>query len=168
MTVSVFAAGVLIGVTASASAAPAPTLSQVQAKLGRLQSQLEKLDQQFDQVQQELATTNQRLALVNAEMAADNARFAALRQQIGRIAVTAYEDGNLSSSVALLTSGKPQQILDQSSILLELSDTDNAQIQAFLAAAKQLTTTQQIQQRTKVGIQQLKASLLKRKNAMDK
>ena len=168
MTVSVFAAGVLIGVSASASAAPTPTLSQVQAKLGRLQSQLEKLDQQFDQVKQQLAATNQRLALVNSEMAADNARFAALRQQIGRIAVTAYEDGNLSSSVALLTSGKPQQILDQSSILLELSASNEAQINQFLAAAKQLTATQLLARRTQVGILQLKASLNGRRQQMQK
>jgi cell wall-associated NlpC family hydrolase len=140
----------------------------VQAKLGRLQSQLDKLDQQFDQVKQELATTNQRLALVNNEMAADNARFAALRQQIGRIAVTAYEDGNLSSSVALLTSGKPQQILDQSSILLELSASNEAQIKQFLAAAKQLTATQLLARRTQVGILQLKASLNGRRQQMQK
>jgi cell wall-associated NlpC family hydrolase len=168
VTVSVFAAGVLIGVTASVNASPAPTLSQVQAKLGRLQSQLEKLDQQYDQVQQQLATTNQRLALVNAEMAADNARFVALRQEIGRIAVTAYEDGNLSSSVALLTSGKPQQILDQSSILLELSASNEAQINQFLTAAKQLTSTQLLARRTQAGILQLKASLNGRRQQMQK
>jgi septal ring factor EnvC (AmiA/AmiB activator) len=142
VTVSVFAAGLLIGVTARASATPRPTLSQVQAKLSKLQSQLRKLDQQYDQVKQELAATDQRLALVNKQAAAYGARFASLRQQIGRIAVTAYEDGNLNSSVALLTSGKPQQILNQSSILLELSAANNAQINQFLAAAKQLTSTQ--------------------------
>jgi peptidoglycan DL-endopeptidase CwlO len=168
VTVSVFAAGLLIGVTASASAAPTPTLSQVQAKLAKLQSQLDKLDQQYDQVQQELAATDQRLALINAELTADNARFLSLRQQIGRIAVTAYEDGNLSSSVALLTSGNPQQILDQSSILLELSASNAAQINQFLAAAKQLTSTQLLAKRTQAGILQLKAGLTTRKQAMQK
>jgi peptidoglycan DL-endopeptidase CwlO len=168
VTVSVFAAGLLIGVTASVSAAPTPTLSQVQAKLGKLQSQLDKLDQQYDQVQQELTATNQRLGLINAQLAADNVKFAALRQQIGRIAVTAYEDGNLSSSVALLTSGKPQQILDQSSILLELSASNAEQINQFLAAAKQLTSTQLLAKRTQIGILQLKASLTTRKQAMQK
>ncbi len=168
VTVSVFAAGVLIGVTASASAKPTPTLSQVQAKLTKLQSQLEKLDQQYDQVKQELAATNQRLGLINEEVAAYSVRFASMRQQIGRIAVTAYEDGNLNSSITLLTSGKPQQILNQSSILLELSASNAAQINQFLAAAKQLTSTQQLAQRTKAGILELKAGLTKRKQAMAK
>jgi peptidoglycan DL-endopeptidase CwlO len=168
VTVSVFAAGLLIGVSASASAKPAPTLSQAQAKLSKLQTQMEKLDQQYDQVRQQLSATDQRLALVNKQAAAYGLRFATLRQQITRIAITAYEDGNLSSSVALLTSGNPQQILNQSSILLELSASNDAQIDQFLAAAKQLTTTQLLAKRTKIGIQQLQAGLVKRRQSMQK
>jgi len=168
VTGSVFAAGLLIGIGASASAAPAPTLSQAQAKLSKLDTQLQKLDQQYDQVKQQLAATNQRLGLVNKQAAANGARFNALRQQITRIAITAYEDGNLNSSVTLLTSGKPQQILDQSSILLELSASNDAQINEFLAAARQLTTTQLLAQRTKIGVDQLIAGLKKQRESMQK
>jgi cell wall-associated NlpC family hydrolase len=168
VTGSVFVAGLLIGVGASATAAPMPTLSQAQAKLAKLTSQLQKLDQQYDQVKEQLAATNQRLALVNRQAAANGVRFAALRQQVTRIAITAYEDGNLSSSLALLTSGNPQQILNQSSILLELSASNDAQISQFLAAAKQLTATQQLTQRTKIGIAQIQADLNSRRKAMQK
>ena len=158
MTVSVFAAGLLIGVSASASATPTPTLSQVQAKLKSLQTQADKLDQQYAQVKQQLQATDQRLQLVNKEIAA---RLRPVRGaapgRSARIAVTAYEDGNLNSSIALLTSGNPQQILDQSSILLELSASNDAQINQFLAAARQLTATQLLAQRTKAGIAQLKS-----------
>jgi peptidoglycan DL-endopeptidase CwlO len=168
VTVSVFAAGLLIGITASAGAAPAPTLSQVEAKLKSLELKSAQLGQQYDQVGQELAGTNQRLALINKELALYGVKFASLREEITRIAVTDYEDGNLSSSVALLTSGNPQQILNQSSILLELSSSNAAQINEFLVAARQLTDTQLLAQRTKVGILQLKASLGARKQAMTK
>jgi peptidoglycan DL-endopeptidase CwlO len=168
VTGSVFVAGLLIGVGASASAAPTPTLSQAQAKLSKLQSQLQKLDQQYDLVKQQLASTDQRLTLVNKQAAAIGVRFGALRQEITRIAITAYEDGNLSSSLALLTSGNPQQILDQSSILLELSASNDAQINQFLAAARQLTTTQLLAKRTRIGIQQLQAGLTKQRQSMQK
>ena len=168
VTVSVFAAGVLLGVTSSAGAAPAPTVSQVQAKLKSLEQKQAQYDQQYDQVKQELTSTNQRLALINGQIKQDNARFSAMRQEITRIAVTAYEDGNLNSSIALLTSGKPQQILDQSSILLELSYANQAQIQQFLSAARQLTNSQLAAKRTKAGIVQLKNSLLARKTQMNK
>jgi cell wall-associated NlpC family hydrolase len=168
VTVSVFAAGLLIGISASAGATPTPTLSQVQAKLKSLQTQADKLDQQYDQVQQELTATDQRLGLIDREAAAYAVQFASRRQEITRIAVTQYEDGNLNSSVALLTSGNPQQILNQSSILLELSASNDAQINQFLAAAKLLTSTQLLAERTKIGIVELKASLAKRKAAMNK
>jgi peptidoglycan DL-endopeptidase CwlO len=168
VTVLVFAAGLLWGVTGSAGAAPAPSVSQVQARLKNLQTQVDKLDQQYDQVKQEWVTTKQRLQLINREIAADSRRFAAMRAEIERIAVTAYEDGNLNSSVTLLTSGDPQRILDESSILLDLSDTNSAQIAQFLAATRQLTSTQLLAQRTKAGIGQLKSSLAKRRAALNK
>ncbi len=168
MTVLVLAAGLVLGVTGSAVAAPTPTVSQVQAKLAKLEAKMAKLDQQYDQVKQQLTATDQRLALVNKQLGAYSARFASMRQEIARIAVTAYEDGSINSSMALLTSGNPQQILDQSSILLELSNSNNAEINQFLAAARQLTDTQQVAKRTQAGILQLKTSLQKRKDSMGK
>lgn len=168
VTVSVFAAGLLMGVTGSAGAAPAPSVSQVQARLKNLQTEMDKLDQQYVKVKQQWLTTKQRLQVVNQEIAAESHKFAAMRQEIGRIAVTAYEDGNLNSSLALLTSGNPQQILNQSSILLELANTNNAQIARFLAATKQLTTYQLQAERTKAGLAQLKAGLGKRRAKLNK
>jgi len=168
VTVVVFAAGLLLGVAGSAGAAPALTISQIQAKLKSLQTQVDKLDEQYDQVKQQWLATKQRLKLIDREIAADSGRFAELRDEISRIAITDYEDGNLNSSIALLTSGNPQRILDQSSILLELSANDNAQIGKFLADARQLNTTQILVQRTRAGIQQLDNTLHAQKNSMDK
>jgi peptidoglycan DL-endopeptidase CwlO len=155
-------------VAGSASASPPPSLSQVKATLSKLQSQADQLSQQYDQVQQQLASTNQRLALINKQAAAYTASFDAMRRRIGQIGVTRYEDGNLNSSMALLASGNPQQVLDQSSILLELSSSDDAQITAFLAQARQLSNTQKLALRARAGIVQLKNSLQTQKTALSK
>jgi peptidoglycan DL-endopeptidase CwlO len=168
VTVTVFVAGLLLGVTGSAGAAPAPTVSQVQAKLKSLQTKTDQLDQQYGQVKQQWLQTKQRLNLIDKEIAADSVRFAGLREEIGRIAVADYEDGNLNSSIALLVSGNPQRILNQSSILQQLSNTNEALIQQFLTATRQLTATQLAEQRTKAGIAELRTSLLKRKAALNK
>ncbi|MGB6458152.1 MAG: NlpC/P60 family protein [Streptosporangiaceae bacterium] len=168
MTVAIFAAGLLMGVSGSALGSPPPTLSQAQAALSKLQSQSDKLDQQYDQVQQELTATDQRLGVIDEQQAAYAANFASLRREIGRIGVTAYEDGNINSSMALLTSGNPQQILNQSSILLELSATNDAQIRHFLVAAKELRGTQTLELRTQASIVQLKDSLATQKATMNK
>src|SRR5262249_1009714 len=75
---------------------------------------------------------------------------------------------NLNSSIVLFTSGDPQRILDQSSILQQLSQTNNFQIKQFLAATRQLAATQLAEKRTKAGIAQLRSSLFKRKTALNK
>jgi peptidoglycan DL-endopeptidase CwlO len=164
---AVLGAGLLLAVTSSAGAAPAPTISQVEKKIKQLQVKGDQLGQQYDQVQQQLISTRQRLTLVRRQLAIENGQFAKLRQVIDSIAVTEYEDGNLNSSLTLLTSGKPQQILNQSSILEQLSESNNAEIGQFLTAARQLTSTQEIVSRTLTGIDQLKASLGKRRKTLN-
>lgn len=168
VAVAVFASGLLMGVAGSATAAPTPTLAQVQATLSKLQSQLDNLSQQYDQVQQQLQNTNQRLAVIDKQESAYAATFAAMRRQVGELALTAYEDGNFNSSLALLSSGNPQQILNRSSILQELSASNNAKISQFLVDAKQLNDTQTLAERTQAGILSLKNNLAAQKAAMGK
>jgi peptidoglycan DL-endopeptidase CwlO len=168
VTVTVFAAGLLLGVTGSAGAASAPTASQVQARLKSLQVKANQLDEQYDQVKQEWLNTQQQLTLLDKEVAADSKRFAGLQKEIDLIGVSDYEGGNFNTSIAMLTSGNAQGILDKSSILQELSDSDSFRIKEFLAAARQITDAQLAEQRTKAGIAELKASLLKRRAQMNK
>jgi cell wall-associated NlpC family hydrolase len=139
----------------------------VQHKLSALSTQAARLAQQFDQVQQELTSANQRLKLVNSEASQDLAKFNSMRSEVGKIAATAYENGSLSSSTALLTSGDPQEVLDQSSILVELSSVNRAQMSQFIAAARLLTQTRQTAQRTRQGIAQLKNGLVRRRDSLN-
>jgi cell wall-associated NlpC family hydrolase len=157
-----------MGVAGSATASPTPTLSQAQASLSKLQSQLDQLSQQYDQVQQQLSATDQRLAVINKQESAYAATFGTMRQEVGQLALTAYEDGNFNSSLALLSSGNPQQILNRSSILQELSAANNAKISQFLVDARQLSATQALAERTRTGIVSLQNSLAAQKTAMGK
>jgi peptidoglycan DL-endopeptidase CwlO len=139
----------------------------VQHKVSQLETKAAKLGQQYIQVQQELASANARLKLVDQQIARYTVQFDKLRTEVGRIAVTSYEDGNLNSALGLLTSGRPQQILDQASILSELSSADAAEMREFLAAAKQLSNTQQAARRTERAVMTLRNGLRKRKQALD-
>jgi len=161
-------AGFLFCVTGSAGAASTPTLAQVENKVTRLETKFDQLGQQYDQVQQELASTRQRLKLVRRQLAIYGVRFALMRKDVTDIAVAAYEEGNIDSSITLLASRNPQRILDQSSILEELSVSDTAEIDQFLAAAKQLETAQEAASRTEDGIEQLEANLAGRKRTLGK
>jgi peptidoglycan DL-endopeptidase CwlO len=161
-------AGLLFSVTGSAAGAPAPTVAQVQKKVTQLRLKQDQLGQQYDQVKEQLASTNQRLKLVQQQLSIYTSRFSNLQQQVAGIAINAYETGNINSSMTLLTAGDPQQILNRSSILEELSASNQAKIGQFLSAARQLQNTQQLVQRTKAGIVQLQASLKKRQTTLNK
>jgi cell wall-associated NlpC family hydrolase len=165
---AIIGAGLMFAVAGSAGATPTPTLSQAEHRVTQIQSRLDRLGQQYDAVKAQLASTKQRLKLVRKQLATYNLQFDKMQAEITRIAVTDYEDGSLNASLSLLTSGKPQEILNQSSILEELSASNNAQINQFLAAARQLEDTQRVEQRTESGIGQLASSLRHRTAAMNK
>jgi cell wall-associated NlpC family hydrolase len=164
----VLAVGLAVSVCGVAAATPQPTIAQVQHRLNQLNTQTDQVGQQYDQAMQELASASQRLALVNREAARYQARFQSMRVAIAQIAATAYEEGNLTSPAALLTSGDPQQILNQSSILLELSANNSAAMNQFLAAARQLTGAQQSARRVEAGMVALKDNLSNRKQSLAK
>jgi cell wall-associated NlpC family hydrolase len=166
-TITACTAGVLVAVTGIAGAAPSPTIAQVQQKLKTLDQQAAKLGAHFDQVKEQLVSANQQLKLVNQQASKYQGEFNLLRGRIGKIGAAAFMNGNLTSGAALLASGNPQQILDQSSILTELSSVNSAQLDQFVNAARQLTRAQQTARRAQASIAALKASLIKQKKVLD-
>jgi cell wall-associated NlpC family hydrolase len=154
--------GAVAGVGGSAVALPQPTVAQVKARLAALNAKSARLGQQYDQVLQQLAAANQRLKVLNKETARYRSHFDALRLQIGRLAAVAYERGGATSPVALLTSASPQQVLNESAILTELSIANSAQINQYRAASRQLLNAQQQASQAHDAILQLKHSLHKR------
>jgi cell wall-associated NlpC family hydrolase len=163
VSLGLLAAGALVMSAGVASAAPVapvahkPTVAQLQAKLKKLTTQADAIDEQLDQYQQEENSANQRLAALNNQLARYQNQFKSLRAEVAQIATAAYEQGSINSPEALLTSNDPQQILNQSSILLELSASNSHQMTQFLDTARRITNSQQAAKRTKDGIAQLKA-----------
>jgi peptidoglycan DL-endopeptidase CwlO len=151
-----------------AAAAPQPTVAQVQHKLDQLNNQAQRLDEQYDQVQQELSSARQQLKLVDTEAARYRARFKAMQDEVAAIAAQAYEDGTLTTPESLLTSSNAQQILDESSILLELSSSNSTEMSAFLAAARQLSGAQASARRVEAGILALRNELAAEKKTLEK
>lgn len=168
ITAGLLTVGVVTSVAGPAGAAPQPTLGQVQAKLRQLNTKAEKLDQHYNQVQQELTSASRRLKLVNGQAARYLKRFRSMRGEVARIAAQAYMNGNMTSVAAMLTSGDAQQILDQSSILLELSSSNSAEMSQFISAARQLEGAQQSAKRANTAIVTLRNNLASQKKSLAK
>jgi peptidoglycan DL-endopeptidase CwlO len=149
-------AGGLVTYSVAVSAAPNPTITQVTAQVKTLTTQENKAIQQYDQVNEQMAQANTRLKLVNAEVAKDRTQFSAMRADVAEAAATAYEDGNMTSMAALITSANPQTVLSRAAMLVQISSSRSAEMRQFITAARQLSGAQQTAKRTQEAISSLR------------
>ena len=151
-----------------AAAAPQPTVSQVQAKINQLTTQFDKVSEQLDQASQQLSAAQTKLTGVRTRFTTANAKFQAAQASVAQNAAAAFEDTGSTSVAGVLTSGNPSAVLQQGSMLLELSGNRNAQTKQLGIAAGQLADAEQQVQRTESGITALKTQLDAHKKSLGK
>ena len=159
--------GLTVGASA-AGAAPQPTVDQVQARINQLTSQFDKVTEQFDQASQQLSAAQSRLSQVRVHLNHANAQFQVAQDNVAETAAAAFEDTGATSIAGVLTSGDPSVVLQQGSLLMELSGSRNAETQQLLTDASQLSGVEQEMQRTETGIASLKGQLAAHKNSLGK
>jgi len=160
--------GGLAVVASGAGAAPQPTVDQVQARINQLTSQYNKVTEQFDQASQQLSAAQSRLSQVRVHLNHANAQFQTAQANVAQTAAAAFEDTGATSIAGVLTSADPSVVLQQGSLLMELSGSRNAETQQLLTDASQLTGVEQEMQRTEAGIASLKSQLAAHKNSLSK
>ena len=151
-------AGAFIAYGGAAGATPNPTAGQVRAKISKLMAQLDAVSQQYDQSITDLNAATARLKVISQTLGRDKRNLGAMRAAVAQIASAAYEQGNINSASAILTSNDPQTILDQASLLNHLSSDRRAQLSAYLNAARAVLESAQQQARTTAAVSQLKKS----------
>jgi peptidoglycan DL-endopeptidase CwlO len=154
---ALLASGLVVVVTQVAGALPQPNIDTVRATINTLTGEFNKANQQYDQVEEQLGAANARLKQLDKQLARDQAQYEAARKLVAQIAASTYEDSGSSSLAGLLTSDNPSQMLDEASLVLQVTGNRNLETEAFLADADQLSSVQQEQQRTEEGIAQLAA-----------
>jgi cell wall-associated NlpC family hydrolase len=162
------AVGGLAVFATGASAAPQPTVDQVQAKVNQLTSQFDQVTEQLDQAGQQLSIAQSRLSQVRVHLDNANAQFRTAQADVAQTAAAAFEDTGATSVAGVLTSADPSVLLQQGSLLLELSGTRTAETKQLLTDASQLTGVEQEMQRTETGIATLKSQLVAHKNSLTK
>ena len=149
-----------------AGAAPQPTVGQVQAKINQLTSQFDRVNTQLDQASQQLSTAQSRLSQVRTRLNHANAQFRAAQATVAQNAAAAFEDSGATSVAGVLTSGDPSVVLQQGSLLMELSGMRNAQTQQLLTDASELAGVEQQMQRTEDGVAALNSQLAAQKKSL--
>ena len=160
--------GGLMVFATGAGAAPQPSVSQVQARINLLTSQFDKVSQQLDQASQQLSAAQSKLSQVRVRLNHANAQFQTAQASVAQTAAAAFEDTGATSMAGVLTSGDPSVVLQQGSLLMELSGNRSAQTRQLLTDASQLASVEQEMQRTEAGIAGLKTQLAAHKSSLGK
>jgi peptidoglycan DL-endopeptidase CwlO len=149
-----------------AGASPQPTVAQVQARINQLTSQFDQVSVQLDQASQQLSAARSKLSQVRVHLNHADAQFQAAQASLAQTAAAAFEDSGATSIAGVLTSGDPSVILQQGSLLMEMSGQRNAQTRQLLADASELAGVEQQMQRTEDGIATLESQLAAQKNSL--
>jgi cell wall-associated NlpC family hydrolase len=152
----------------TAGAAPEPSITQVEARVNQLNSQFDQANQQYDQAAQQSQQARAKLATANKQVAAAQVQFKKLQGAVAAIAAASYENSNMTSIAGLLSSNNPDTVLNSASLLQEISQGRNQQLNAFLVAARQLKDSQQTAQRTKDALAAVEKQKLTQKNKASK
>jgi cell wall-associated NlpC family hydrolase len=168
-TVLATASGIAVYAGATgAGAAPAPTISQVKAKVNSLQGQVDKIGQEYDAAGQQLAAAKARLTEVSKQSDRAQQQYNQASATLTSVAVANYENSGQTSILDLLTSGDPSAVLGQASLLLQVEGTHNEEAQQFLTLANELSTMKEQRQRTETGVAQLTAQYATQKKSISK
>ncbi|HEX6452317.1 MAG TPA: NlpC/P60 family protein [Trebonia sp.] len=162
--VIVVVGGLATGIAQVATAQPQPSVNQVQAEVNQATANYDKASQQYDATAQQLKQAKAKLTQVNKEMAARQKAYDTSKAKVVQIANASYEDSGQTSLAGLLTAGNPSQVLNEASMIMQLTGTRNEETRAFLSAAQQLQSVQQARQRTESGIAELASTQEKMKN----
>jgi peptidoglycan DL-endopeptidase CwlO len=149
-----------------AGAAPQPTVAQVQARISQLTSQFDRVSVQLDQASEQLSAAQSKLSQVRVRLGSASAQFHAAQASVAQTAAAAFEDSGATSVAGVLTSGDPSVVLQQGSMLMELSGNQNAQTRQLLADAGELSGVEQQMQRTEDGVAALKSQLTGQKDSL--
>ncbi|MGH3281151.1 MAG: NlpC/P60 family protein [Trebonia sp.] len=155
-TVLATASGIAVYAGASgAGAAPAPSITQVKSKINSMQGKVDKLGQQYDSAGQQLANARAKLGQVAKQANRAQQQYDQASATLASVAVAQYEDSGQTSVAGLLTSGDPNAVLNQASLVLQVEGTHNLEAQHLLTMASELNAIKGQHQRTEAGVAQL-------------
>jgi murein DD-endopeptidase MepM/ murein hydrolase activator NlpD len=155
-----------VALSGLAHAAPPPTPAQAQKMLAEINKQATKLGLQYADVVQQIVYADEWLKLRNKQTEIYNATVDGMRKQIAKLAVAAYEQGGINSPLALLLTASPQRLLNEASIVNELSGAAAVQIRQYLDANRALVSAERLEIRARATILELKHALNKRLAAL--
>lgn len=153
----------------AASARPAgnpPSLSATVAQANALSNQIDQLSQQYDALQIQLQNAQAEEAAAKTTAATDRASLKKGKAAVAQIAAEGYMSGSLNPTVQLLETSDPQQFLDRSSVILQLSYQQTGTVSQLSQAAAAAARADKTANQEQAQAQKLSAQMAAKVNTM--
>jgi cell wall-associated NlpC family hydrolase len=125
----------------SATAAPEPTVGQVQRKIERLRDQAEKASEAFNETREELKSVNVRLKAARTKLARQRTELGKAKAKVGQLASETYRRGQLSA-LDLMLGDDPDSALAQAGYLPSLGERQTSAMNRLQDGEKKLAATE--------------------------
>ena len=159
--------GTAVMTTSSATAAPKPTVTEVQKKLDQLGEEAEKASEAYNDTREELKSVNVRLKAAHAKVARQRAELAKAKAKVGQLASETYRRGQLST-LDLVLGDDPDSALAQAGYLPSLGERQAAAMNRLKDGEEKLAATEAEIQQQQDKMNAGQASLKKNEAAVKK
>ncbi|MEO3783331.1 NlpC/P60 family protein [Actinocorallia sp. B10E7] len=115
-----------------------PSPAAARKKLEKLDEQVEQLVDKFNKVNGELKIAKRKLESAKKSADRETTAYDNARRNVVQMAADAYKTGDISDISTLISSGNPQDVLDQVSMFSHVSQNRGDKIKEFLYAAQRM------------------------------
>jgi cell wall-associated NlpC family hydrolase len=120
-----------------ASAAPQPTLSEVQAQIEQLNVKAEQVTERYDTTREQLASLKIRVDAAQTRLAEERRLIALNRAALGRLAAESYQRGPLDS-LSLFLASDPDSYLESAGLVQTLAQRQVAVVQRLKSSERRM------------------------------
>jgi cell wall-associated NlpC family hydrolase len=118
------------------SAQATPTLGETEQQLNQLSEKMETISEEANTAKSDLADSRERQSAVQRELDGMQKQVDAFQQRLGSIGASAYRSGRIGMWTSLVSSGSPQDFLDQLTVLEQVTLDQKASVADLLRARK--------------------------------
>lgn len=116
------------------------TVSQAKQQLATLQEQSSSVEAAYTTAQDKLDTAQKSLKSAQKDLVGQRAKVSSMRKALSSLAVDDYQNGGVSLTAQLVTSGDSGKFLSQLTTMQNVSDRTKSQFQTFQAEQARLQT----------------------------
>jgi peptidoglycan DL-endopeptidase CwlO len=155
------------GSSAAQTTAPKPNLTTLVAEAKQLEFQINALSEQYDGLRIQL-TRAQADARIAENAAARGASALTVSQQaVAQLAAENYMNSGLDPTLQALTTGNPEQFLNQASTITELDQSSGAKVHTLSNEVSQALRAKQTADQQVAAVEALQTQMNARKQAID-